>query len=120
MQGAQDADDTTAYFERVRLAKATVSQKKIRSLVRRDREALTISSLPRALRLSLGRLEIEFATVLELTEAMYALARVLENDELEFARLYEHSTVPEADKDAQEIDRMFRQLERDEEDRSFT
>ena len=120
LQGAHDADDVTAYFERVRLAKATVSQKKIRSLVRRDREALTISSLPRALSLSPGRLEIEFATVLELTEAMYALARVLENDEQEFARLYEHSAVPEADKDAQEIDRMFRQLERDEEDRSFT
>ena len=104
LQGAQDADDTTAYFERVRLAKATVSQKKIRSLVRRDREPLTISSLPHALHLSPGRLEIEFATVLELTEAMYTLARVLESDE--------------PDKDYEEVESMFLQLERDEVDRN--
>jgi len=118
LQGAQDADDVTAYFERVRLAKATVSQKKIRSLVRRDREPLTISSLPRALHLSPGRLEIEFATVLELTEAMYTLARVLESDEQEFARRYELSPVREPDKDYEEVESMFLQLERDEVDRN--
>jgi hypothetical protein len=118
LQGAQDADDVTAYFERVRLAKATVSQKKIRSLVRRDREPLTISSLPHALHLSPGRLEIEFATVLELTEAMYTLARVLESDEQEFARRYELSPVREPDKDYEEVESMFLQLERDEVDRN--
>ncbi len=118
LQGAQEADDVTAYFERVRLAKATVSQKKIRSLVRRDREPLTISSLPHALHLSPGRLEIEFATVLELTEAMYTLARVLESDEQEFARRYELSPVREPDKDYEEVESMFRQLERDEVDRN--
>jgi hypothetical protein len=98
LQGAQDADDVTAYFERLRLGKAAVSQRKIRSLVRRDLDPLTVSSLPQALHLSPGRLEVEFATVLELTEAMYVLARVLENDEQEFARLYEHS-VCEPDKE---------------------
>ncbi|WP_221313426.1 hypothetical protein [Granulicella aggregans] len=118
LQGAQDADDVTAYFERVRLAKATVSHRKIRSLVRQDREPLTISSLPRTLQLSPGRLEIKFATVLDLTEAMYALARVLENDEQEFARRYEECAVRESDIDSKEVDLMFLQLERDEEDRN--
>ena len=118
LQGVQDADDVTAYFERVRLAKATVSHRKIRSLVRLDREPLTISSLPHALHLSPGRLEIEFANVLELAEAMYTLARVLESDEKEFARRYELSPVREPDKDSEEVHSMFLQLERDEEDRN--
>ena len=118
LQGAQNADDVTAYFERVRLAKATVSHKIIRSLIRQDREPLTISSLPHALHLSPGRLEIEFATVLELAEAMYTLARVLESDEKEFARRYELSHVREPDKDSEEVHSMFLQLERDEEDRN--
>ena len=117
LQGAQDADDVTAYFERVRLAKVTVSHRKIRSLVRQDREPLTIASLPHALHLSPGRLEIEFATVLELAEAMYTLARVLEGDEQEFARRYELSCVLEPDKDSEEVNSMFLQLERDEQER---
>ena len=116
LQGAQDADDLTAYFERMRLAKAEVSHRKIRSLVRQDREPLTISSLPYALHLSPGRLEIEFATVLELAEVMYTLARVLESDEQEFARRYELSPVRERDKDSEDVNSMFLQLERDEEE----
>jgi hypothetical protein len=118
LEGANVADDITAYFERMRLAKAAVSKKKIRSLVRRDREPLTISSLPQTLRISPGRLEINFSTVLDLTEAMYALARVLENDEQEFVRRFEQSTLPAPDRGAQEMELLFLELAKDEADRN--
>jgi len=112
LQGAQDVDDATAYFERLRLAKVTVSHRKIRSLIRQDREPLAISSLPSAVRLLRGRLEVTFATVEQLAESMYALARALDSDLDNFATAYE---VREPEHDSPELDeitQMFADLDR--------
>jgi hypothetical protein len=109
LQGANDADDVTAYFERVRLAKATASKRKIRSLIRQDRDPLQLSSLPESFRLSPGRLEVTFTTVEELAESMYALARVLDSDLDTFASAFEIRT-SEDSPGSVEIARMFEEL----------
>lgn len=111
LQGANDTEDVTAYFERVRLAKATVSHKKIRSLIRQDREPLPISSLPDAVHLSRGRLEVTFATVEQFAEAMYALARVLDSDLESFASAYEVRASEDDSQQPDEIAQMFEELE---------
>lgn len=85
----RDADDTAGLFEEIRAEKAAVSRRKPRSLVRRDLDPIGIGSLPDSIALSRGRLEVNFRTVEELAEAMYALARVLEAEGEEFARSFE-------------------------------
>lgn len=89
LEGVRDADNTEAYLERTRLAKAATSHRKIRSLVRRDTEPISIDSLPSNIVLTQGRMEVTFATIEELAEAMYALARVLETDGEQIALAYE-------------------------------
>jgi hypothetical protein len=85
----RDADDTGRLFEEIRAEKAAVSRRKPRSLVRRDLDPIGIASLPDSILISRGRLEVNFRTVEELAEAMYALARVLESEGEEFARAFE-------------------------------
>jgi hypothetical protein len=46
LDGARDADDITAYFERIRMQASASSHKKLRTLVRRDVEPLQLDSLP--------------------------------------------------------------------------
>jgi hypothetical protein len=89
LEGVRDADNTEAYLEQTRLAKAVVSHRKIRSLVRRDTEPIGIDSLPASIVLTRGRMEVTFSTVEELAQSMYALARVLETDGDELALEYE-------------------------------
>ena len=88
-----------------------VSRKKVRALVPRDTEPATLSSLPESIALSRGRLEISFATVEQLAEAMFAIARVLETEIDAFAQAYEPELPPEAPEDAGEIDALFAGLE---------
>lgn len=83
------ADDTAALFEQVRTETAQVSRRKPRSLVRRDLDPIGLGSLPSSISLRRGRMEVNFHTVEQLAEAMYALARVLENDGDQFARAFE-------------------------------
>jgi hypothetical protein len=86
---ARDTEDTTRLFEEIRSEKVTISRRKPRSLVRHDLDPIGIGSLPDAIRLSPGRMEVRFATVEQLAEAMYALARVLESEGDEFAARFE-------------------------------
>jgi hypothetical protein len=85
----READDVRALYEKIRAEKAEVSKRKPRSLVRRDLDPISITSLPSSTVLSRGRLEVNFRTVEELAEAMYGLARVLENEGEEFAEAFE-------------------------------
>lgn len=87
----RDAEDTAKLFDQVRAEKAQVSRRKPRSLVRRDLDPIGIASLPSSITLSPGRMEVNFETVEELAEAMYALARVLEAEGEEFARTFMRS-----------------------------
>lgn len=86
-------------FKEVRAEKAQTSRRKPRSLVRRDLDPIGIASLPSSITLTPGRMEVNFETVEELAEAMYALARVLEAEGEEFARAFQRS---QGDTDASE------------------
>jgi hypothetical protein len=107
----READDVTALFDQVRSEKAGISRKKIRSLVPADTVPASLSSLPESIGLRRGRLEISFATVEQLAEVMYTLARVLETEGDAFAQAYEPERPPEVPEDALEIDAMFAELE---------
>ncbi len=80
----RDTEDTAGLFETLREEKALVSKRRLRSLVRRDLDPISISSLPDSMTLSRGRLEVNFKTVEQLAECMLMLARVLESEEDEF------------------------------------
>jgi len=107
----REAEDVGALFEQVRAEKAGVSRKKVRALVPRDTEPATLSSLPESIALSRGRLEVSFATVEQLAEAMFALAKVLETEVDAFAEAYEPEKPPEVTEDAIEIDALFAELQ---------
>ena len=107
----REAEDVTALFDQVRAEKAGVSRKKVRALVPRDTEPTTLGSLPESITLSRGRLEISFASVEQLAEAMFALAKVLDTEVDTFAQAYEPEMPPEVPEDAIEIDALFADLE---------
>lgn len=85
----RDTDDTAMLFEEIRAEKTQISRRKPRSLVRRDLDPIGIGSLPDSITMSRGRLEVNFQTVEELAEAMYALARVLESEGEEFVSQFQ-------------------------------
>ena len=84
----RDTEDTAGLFDRLREEKAAASKRRLRSLVRRDLDPVSITSLPSSIRLSRGRLEVDFQTVEQLAEAMLMLARVLESEGEEFVGRY--------------------------------
>ncbi len=110
----QEAEDVGQLFEEIRSEKAVTSRRKVRSLVRRDLEPVSLTSLPDEIRLSRGQLVISFRSVEELAEAMLALARVLESEGDEFARAFE--PLPEAahTEGQGDVREMFAELERTE------
>ena len=85
----RDTEDTASLFDTLREEKAAVSKRRLRSLVRRDLDPVSISSLPDSVILSRGRLEVNFETVEQLAECMLMLARVLESEGDEFVRAFE-------------------------------
>jgi hypothetical protein len=107
----REAEDVTALFDQVRAEKAGLSRKKIRALVPRDTEPATLSSLPESMALSRGRLEISFATVEQLAEAMFALARVLDTDVDAFAQAYEPEKPLEVSEYAAEVEALLAEIE---------
>ncbi len=76
----RDTEDTTGLYEKLKDEKAAVSKRRIRSLVRRDLDAVSMTALPDSMTLSRGRLEVNFETVVQLAECMLLLARVLESE----------------------------------------
>ena len=57
--------------------------------MQRDDAPASIASLPEALTLSRGRVEVKFRSLEELASTMYFLARLLEGDPDAFTREYE-------------------------------
>jgi len=107
----RDADDTAALFEALRQEKAKVSRRKVRSLVRRDLDPVGLTSLPDAITLSRGRLEVSFCSVEQLSERLLMLARVLESEGEEFAEAYEVRKETDVDDAADEVRMMLAELE---------
>jgi len=96
LDGARDADDITAYFERIRMQASAISRKKLRTLVRRDVEPLQFDSLPANIEFIPGQMIVSFRTIEDLAQAMYSLARAIETDGDELARRYEVQEVAES------------------------
>lgn len=82
-----EADDVGELMREVRAERATKSRRKLRSLKRQDYGGMT--ALPSWLKLSRGRLEVDFTTADQLAEGLLQIAAVLENDLAEFVAAYE-------------------------------
>ena len=108
----QDADDVALLFDQMRAEKTLASRRKMRSLVRRDLESLSLTSLPESIRLSRGHLAIAFTTVEQLAENLLLLARILESEGEEVAANYELAEEMQTDTAALEVEQMFAELER--------
>ena len=93
LASVREAEDVPAVPKTVREEKAQVSQRRLRTLVQTDHSPVSLRSLPEALTLQRGQLEIRFGTLDELAEAMYFLARALADETEAFASAYE--SVPE-------------------------
>lgn len=109
LERVRATDDLTNLYEILRKEKTAATQRLPRSMVRRDRQELSLGSLPASIALSTGRLEVCFSSTEELAEALYMLARVLESSGDEFAACYEPIEPKPAGED--EIQRLFRDLE---------
>jgi hypothetical protein len=107
----RNADNTGKLFDEIRAEKAQVSRRKPRSLVRRDLDPIGIGSLPTSITLEPGRMEVRFETVEQLAEAMYALARVLENEGDQFVLAFEHRSAKLKANEEGEMRQMLADLE---------
>jgi hypothetical protein len=91
----RDSEDTTLLFDQIRSEKAQISRRKVRSLVRRDVEPVSLDSLPPGLIFRPGHMEISFTTIEDLAQSMYLLARAIETDGDEMARRFELYEAPD-------------------------
>ena len=107
----QETDDPHALLAELRKEKVQVSRRTLRHLVRRDVAAATLVSLPNTITLEPGRMEVRFATVTELAQAMLYLALALESDGDEFARRYEPVAHQVEDPAVEDIKALFSELE---------
>jgi len=104
------AENPSAAMEAIRQQKRSVSHRKIRSLVRKNTEPVTLASLPSNLILQTGHLEVTFSTIEELAQTMYALAQAIENDGDEMARLFEKQARIDEDPDREAVALMMKEL----------
>lgn len=106
-----EAEDVTILMRQLKAEKNAPSRRSVRSMVRRDTAPVSLAGTPDTLRMSRGHLEIEFGTVQELATTLYILARILDDDLEEFARQYEPIKAETMNEDADEVERMFYELE---------
>lgn len=106
-----ETDDVTTLMRRLREEKQTPTRRKVRSMVRRDTAPVGVAGLPSALNLTRGHLEISFETLDELVGSLYLLARILDDDLEAFAREYEPIKEESVNEEAQDLRRMFAELE---------
>ena len=95
LERVRDSEDTTVLFEDIRAEKVQVSHRKVRSLVRRDVEPLSLESLPPDLKIEPGRVVVSFRTIEDLAQSMYLLARIIESDGEALAARFELREAPE-------------------------
>jgi hypothetical protein len=89
LERINETEDIPALFDLMRQEKTGPSRRKIRFLNQRDVDPMSLYGIPDALKLKRGRIEITYTTMEELAETLVTLARVLQDDLDEFARLYE-------------------------------
>ena len=104
------AEDIPALLEEIRREGAAVSRRKVRSLVRTDRQPVGLSALPESMRLERGRVEVTFRTVEDLAVAMLLLARILQDESDAFAAAYEPEPEQVAKADTEDTRQLFAEL----------
>jgi hypothetical protein len=111
-------EDVNALMVQLRAEKGAPVRRKMRSLVRRDLAPVGLTGLPETVKLERGRVELQFTTLDELVTDLFMLARMLDDDLEEFARVYEPVRPVTADNDKQEIQQLFKALETEEAQRA--
>jgi len=104
-------ENTASLFDTLREEKSTVSKRRLRSLVRRDLDPVSLASLPNSITLSRGRLQVDFRSVEQLAESMLMLARVLESEGEQFAVEFEVREEPKSMEEARDVRAVLRELE---------
>jgi len=105
------ANDPSAELDLIRAQGGQVSRKKLRTLVRRDIEALQADSLPSNIEFIPGQMIVSFRTIEDLAQAMYSLARAIETDGDELARRYEvQEVVDDGSPNRSEFEALLREL----------
>jgi len=107
----RDVEDTAPLFNQLRREKTSPSRRKIRSFVQTDLAPASLTSLPDSITVSRGRLEVSFQTVEELAEDLMRIARLLAEEGDVFASSYEPEKPPKPDDEADDVQRMFAELE---------
>lgn len=106
-----ETDDVTTLMRRLKAEKRAPSRRSVRTMVRRDTAPVSLAGMPDTLKLERGRMEINFETIEELVQTLYVLARILDDDLEEVARLYEPEKSNEVDEGREDVRRMFAELE---------
>lgn len=106
------ADDVPAEMDKIVAEKAKPVRKKLRYLMRRDLEALTVGALPSSIEMSPGRMVVSFENEHQLAESLFTLARVLTDDLEQFAQQWRPRKITaEPDAEAQDVQQLFSELE---------
>ena len=92
LERLHQADDVPAELERLRAQKPGKTRKKLRYVVTEEAAQATVASLPPNLTAEPGRLEIRFATLVELAQTLHAVAQALDHDLETCVRLWEPPT----------------------------
>lgn len=98
-----ETDDVTSLMRRLREEKQTPTRRSVRRMVRRDTAPVSLAGVPDALRLDRGHVQIHFETMEELVNALWILARILDDDLEEFTRQYEPIKPQETDQAAEDM-----------------
>jgi hypothetical protein len=105
-----ETEDVTTLMRQLRAEKNAPARRSVRHMVRRDTPPVSLAGTPDTLRLARGHLEVHFETMEELVGTLYTLARILDEDLEEFARLYEPMKSNEVDEGNEDVKRMFDEL----------
>jgi hypothetical protein len=106
-----EAEEPSAELDKIRRKGGTTTRKKIRTLIPRNTELLSVHSLPSNVKIERGRLTISFSKLEELAEAMYLLARVIEAEGYALSEQFEVRPIPDVDAAEAEMINMMRELE---------
>jgi hypothetical protein len=98
----------------------TAARRTLRGLIQNDSTLATLTTMPRNIIPSAGKLEIEFSRMEELAGALHAIAQILENEFEEFANRFEPALEPvtEIDPVVEDLRRAFAELRSREREKS--
>lgn len=106
-----EAEDVTTLMRRLREEKKAPARRSIRTMIRRDQPEVSVAGIPDTLKIERGQLQIRFKTMEELVNTLYILARILDDDLEAFTERYEPIQDKVINEAAEEVRRMFEELE---------